>query len=310
MIKGNITEKTIKAKSKRRARDTRLFFIFTLPVMLGFLIFSLYPLCRSFYLSFTDRTLLGFEETKFVFFKNYIRAFNDVYVWDSLKKSGIYTFFTVIIVNATGLASAVLLNVKNRFINVYRTIYYIPCILPATSSVIMFTWIFNPSSGIINNILTFLGCEQTPLWLEGYSTVMPTLILMSFWAFGGKMVIYLAGLQGISGEYYEAAEIEGATGRERFSYITLPLLSNVIFYNILMSVIGGLQVFTEAYVLSGTGTGVSVNFYVVNLFSHAFTSPYELGYASSLAWILFTVILTASGTYFYINKKYFSYDVA
>ena len=122
------------------------------------------------------------------------------------------------------------------------------------------------------------------------------------------MVIYLAGLQGISKEYYEAAALDGANAFTKFFKITLPLLSPVLFYNVLMSLIGGLQVFTEAYVISGTGTGVPVNFYVLNIFSLAFNSPYELGYASALAWILFVIILVFSCLYFALSKKILNFE--
>ena len=241
--------------------------------------------------------------------KNYLRAFGDVYVWDSLGKSFIYAFATLVTVNVTGLLAALLMNhVKGKFSNVLRTIFYAPSILPAVSMVIMFTWIFNPSTGFLNTILRSLGVENVPLWLEGNTTVIPTLIIMSFWSFGAKMVIYLAGLQGISKEYYEAASLDGANTVTTFFKITLPLLSPVLFYNVLMSLVGGLQVFTEAYVISGTGTGVPVNFYVLNVFSLAFNSPYELGYASALAWILFVIILAMTGLYFIFSKKFLNFD--
>ena len=277
--------------------------------MIGFAVLSVYPILRSLFLSFTNRTLLGYEPTEWVGLKNYIRAFGDVYVWDSLGKSFIYAIATLVTVNVTGLLAALLMNhVKGKFSNVLRTIFYAPSILPAVSMVIMFTWIFNPSTGFLNTILRSLGVENVPLWLEGNTTVIPTLIIMSFWSFGAKMVIYLAGLQGISKEYYEAVSLDGANAVTTFFKITLPLLSPVLFYNVLMSLVGGLQVFTEAYVISGTGTGVPVNFYVLNVFSLAFNSPYELGYASALAWILFVIILAMTGLYFIFSKKFLNFD--
>ena len=283
---------------KRKRKQVLYFFLFASPGLIGFAVLSVYPILRSLFLGFTNRTLLGYEPTEWVGLKNYIRAFGDVYVWDSLGKSFIYAFATLVTVNVTGLLAALLMNhVKGKFSNVLRTIFYAPSILPAVSMVIMFTWIFNPSTGFLNTILRSLGVENVPLWLEGNTTVIPTLIIMSFWSFGAKMVIYLAGLQGISKEYYEAVSLDGANAVTAFFKITLPLLSPVLFYNVLMSLVGGLQVFTEAYVISGTGTGVPVNFYVLNVFSLAFNSPYELGYASALAWILFVIILAMTGLY-------------
>lgn len=294
---------------KRKRKQVLYFFLFASPGLIGFAVLSVYPILRSLFLSFTNRTLLGYEPTEWVGLKNYIRAFGDVYVWDSLGKSFIYAVATLVTVNVTGLLAALLMNhVKGKFSNVLRTIFYAPSILPAVSMVIMFTWIFNPSTGFLNTILRSLGVENVPLWLEGNTTVIPTLIIMSFWSFGVKMVIYLAGLQGISKEYYEAVSLDGANAVTTFFKITLPLLSPVLFYNVLMSLVGGLQVFTEAYVISGTGTGVPVNFYVLNVFSLAFNSPYELGYASALAWILFVIILAMTGLYFIFSKKFLNFD--
>lgn len=294
---------------KRKRKQALYFFLFASPGLIGFAVLSVYPILRSLFLSFTNRTLLGYEPTEWVGLKNYIRAFGDVYVWDSLGKSFIYAIATLVTVNVTGLLAALLMNhVKGKFSNVLRTIFYAPSILPAVSMVIMFTWIFNPSTGFLNTILRSLGVENVPLWLEGNTTVIPTLIIMSFWSFGVKMVIYLAGLQGISKEYYEAVSLDGANAVTTFFKITLPLLSPVLFYNVLMSLVGGLQVFTEAYVISGTGTGVPVNFYVLNVFSLAFNSPYELGYASALAWILFVIILAMTGLYFIFSKKFLNFD--
>lgn len=294
---------------KRKRKQVLYFFLFASPGLIGFAVLSVYPILRSLFLSFTNRTLLGYEPTEWVGLKNYIRAFGDVYVWDSLGKSFIYAIATLVTVNVTGLLAALLMNhVKGKFSNVLRTIFYAPSILPAVSMVIMFTWIFNPSTGFLNTILRSLGIENVPLWLEGNTTVIPTLIIMSFWSFGAKMVIYLAGLQGISKEYYEAVSLDGANAVTTFFKITLPLLSPVLFYNVLMSLVGGLQVFTEAYVISGTGTGVPVNFYVLNVFSLAFNSPYELGYASALAWILFVIILAMTGLYFIFSKKFLNFD--
>lgn len=294
---------------KRKRKQVLYFFLFASPGLIGFAVLSVYPILRSLFLSFTNRTLLGYEPTEWVGLKNYIRAFGDVYVWDSLGKSFIYAIATLVTVNVTGLLAALLMNhVKGKFSNVLRTIFYAPSILPAVSMVIMFTWIFNPSTGFLNTIIRSLGVENVPLWLEGNTTVIPTLIIMSFWSFGAKMVIYLAGLQGISKEYYEAVSLDGANAVTTFFKITLPLLSPVLFYNVLMSLVGGLQVFTEAYVISGTGTGVPVNFYVLNVFSLAFNSPYELGYASALAWILFVIILAMTGLYFIFSKKFLNFD--
>lgn len=287
-------------------REVLMFFLFISPGLIGFCLFSIYPIFRSFILSFTNRSLLGFDDTSFVGFKNYIRAFSDPYVIEGLKTSLIYMLLTTVIVNVVGLGAALLMHsIKSKKTSAgFRTAFYVPSILPAVSLVIMFSWIFNPASGIINSILSMMGVDTSGLlWFLGTDSALWTLILTSFWAFGGKMVIYLSARQGISKDFYEAAEMDGVSKWKQFLKITLPLLSPVIFYNVLMSIIGGLQVFTEAYVLSGTGAGAPIRFFVLNLYSVAFGNTYQLGYASAQAWILFFITLGFSILYFVVAKK-------
>lgn len=295
--------------NQRKVREVFWFYVFLFPALIGFTVLSIYPFFRAFYLSFTDRTLLGFEPTTFVGLKNYIRAFKDPYVWESLKTSLIFAVCSVTITNVVAMLIALLLTCKNKFIKVYRALYYVPSIIPSVASVIMFGFIFNPTQGVINLFLSSIGFDTSKLlWLSGTKTALLTMILMSFWGFGGKMVIYLAGLLGIPKDYYEAANLDGANKWQEFWSITFPQMTPVIFYNVMMSIIGSIQIFTEAYVLSGTGTGVSINFYMVNLYTHAYGGEYQLGYASSLAWILFVVILAITGLYYFINNKFFKYD--
>ena len=293
--------------NRQKARQVMWFYIF-MPALVGFSLLSIYPFFRALYISFTDRTLLGFEPTQWIGFRNYIRAFGDPYVWDSLRISLIYAVSTVLITNIGGMLVALLLTARHKFIKGYRIIYYIPSIIPSVASVIMYGFIFSPSAGVINIILRSLGIANPPMWLTHTKTALLTMILMSLWGFGGKMVIYLAGLMGIPHDYYEAADLEGANKWQSFWHITFPQMTPVIFYNVMMSIIGGIQVFTEAYVMSGTGMGVPVRFYVVNLYTHAYSGEFDLGYASALSWILFVVIGIITALYNFINKKFFSYD--
>lgn len=294
---------------KRKGRQVFWFYIFMLPALIGFTGLALYPFFRALFISFTNRTLLGFDETQWVGFANYLRAFKDPYVWESLGTSMIFAVFSVIITNVMGLLVALLLTSKHPFIKGFRIIYYIPSIIPGVASVIAFGFIFSPSQGVINIMLRGLGIENPPMWLSSTKTALPTMILMGLWAFGGKMVIFLAGLLGISRDYYEAASLEGANGWQMFWHVTFPQMTRVIFYNVMMSIIGSIQIFTEAYVISGTGVGVPVNFYMVNLYSHAYSGEFQLGYASALAWILFIVIMVITGLYNLINKRFFDYDI-
>ena len=196
--------------NRQKARQVMWFYIFMLPALVGFSLLSIYPFFRALYISFTDRTLLGFEPTQWIGFRNYIRAFGDPYVWDSLRISLIYAVSTVLITNIGGMLVALLLTARHKFIKGYRIIYYIPSIIPSVASVIMYGFIFSPSAGVINIILRSLGIANPPMWLTHTKTALLTMILMSLWGFGGKMVIYLAGLMGIPHDYYEAADLEGA----------------------------------------------------------------------------------------------------
>lgn len=294
----------------KKKRDVFWFYVFLTPGLIGLCGLTLYPIVRALYLSFTNRTLLGFEDTVVVGIANYVRAFKDPYVWESLQNSLVFAFFSVIISNVVGLLTAMLLTFKVKGIKVFRALFYLPSIIPSVASIIMFGFIFSPSSGVINGLLKTFGVADAnlPLWLMGSETALTTMILMSFWGFGGKMVIYLAGLMGIPKDLYEAADLDGANKWQKFWHITFTQLMPVIFYNVMMSIIGSIQIFTEAYVLSGSGTGYTVNFYMLNLYTHAYSGDFNLGYASALAWILFVVILVISGIYYLINKLFFNYD--
>ena len=298
----------MKVTLKRKTRQVLWFYAFIGLSLIGFLLLQIYPFVRAFVLSFTDATLNSFEPEKFVGFNNYIKAFKDPFVWESLKLSAIYAVFNIVLINIISFCMALLLNTQNKKgISVFRTIFYIPSIIPTVASVIMFSWIFSPSQGIVNAVLRVLGVENPPLWMESTQTVLPTLIVISLWGFGGKMVIYLAGLQGVNRDYYEVASLEGASKFCVLFHITIPLVMPMIFYNVLMSIISAIQVFTEAYVLSGTGAGVPVNFYVVNIYSKLF-SEFDLGYSSALAWILFVIILVISKIYNFINDKFLTFE--
>lgn len=298
----------MKVTLKKKTRQVLWFYAFIGLSLIGFLLLQIYPFVRAFVLSFTNATLNSFEPEKFVGFKNYIRAFKDPFVWESLKLSSIYAVFNIVLINVISFCMALLLNTQNKKgISIFRTIFYIPSIIPTVASVIMFSWIFSPSQGIVNAVLRVLGVENPPLWMESTQTVLPTLIVISLWGFGGKMVIYLAGLQGVNRDYYEVASLEGASKLCVLFHITIPLVMPIIFYNVLMSIISGIQVFTEAYVLSGTGAGVPVNFYVVNIYTKLF-SEFDLGYSSALAWILFVIILVISKIYNFINDKFLTFE--
>lgn len=286
------------------------FYLFTLPATLGFLFFVVYPVIRSLYLSFTNMTLLAPEEAQFVGFKNYKSFFSgmDPLFWLSLKNTMIYAGLNVAFTIIFALLVALLLNNNVKGKNIFRTIFFIPSLLPAIASAIMFRWLFDPSNGIINTFLRLIGMSNTPIWLESAQTALLTLVIISVYGFGGKMIIFMTGLNSISPTYYEAADIDGAGYWSKLVKITLPLLSPIIFYNILMGTIGALQVFTEGFVISGSGPGNSTLFYVLRLYNMAYKQPFRLGQASAMAWLLFLIIGFITLIYFLFSKKYVFYQ--
>jgi len=284
-------------------RRTRLFYIFTMPWIIGFILLTAGPMIYSLYLSFTNSS--GFGTPEWVGFDNYIRMFNgDPLFWKSLGNTIFYTLLSVPLSLVTGYLLAVLLNSKVKFMGIFRTIFYLPSIVPAVATALLWMLIFQPNFGIANAVLEFFGLP-TSMWLLSEQMVKPTLVIMSLWGIGGGMVIYLASLQEVPKALYEAAEIDGASTWSKFWNITIPMTSPVIFFQFVMGLIGALQVFTEAYVVS-SGTGgpnYASLFYVFYLYQQGF-QYFNQGYASALAWILFIIILVLSVFVFkYLGDK-------
>jgi len=213
----------------------------------------------------------------------------DPLFWQSLKVTAIYSFVSVPMGLGLGLAVAILMNQKVRGIAAFRTIYYLPAVVSGVAVALLWMWIFDPSYGLGNVVLRSIGLPGSQ-WLTSPTTSLLSLILMSFWGIGGGMVIYLAGLQSVPQHLYEAADLDGAGVLQKFRHVTIPMLTPVIFYNLIMGIIGSFQVFTQAFVMTNGGPVNSTLFYVLYLFRQAF-NYYHMGYASAMAWILFAIIL-------------------
>jgi multiple sugar transport system permease protein len=281
-----------KAGKQRRAnlarREALTFYLLISPWLVGLLLFVLGPMVASLFISFTRWDLLS--PAKFVGLQNYERMFTrDPLFWQSLKVTAIYTAFYVPIELAGGLVLALLMNQKLRFQGVFRTIYYLPSVLPGVAFVVLWMWILHPDVGLLNTLLSYVGIEG-PRWLADPDWALAALLLMSLWGLGRTMVIYLASLQGIPEHLYEAAAIDGAGAWHSFWRITLPMLTPTIFFNLVLSVISTFQTFTSAFVATDGGPLDSTLFYVLYLYRQAFQF-FNMGYASALAWILFVVIL-------------------
>jgi multiple sugar transport system permease protein len=278
-------------RRKRRlsltSREAITFYICISPWLLGFLFFVLGPMLASLGLSFTRWDLLS--DVRFVGLRNYEKMFTrDPLFWQALKVTAIYTAVYVPLELVGGLTLALIMNQKLKFISVFRTIYYLPSVLPGVAFVVLWMWILLPDVGLINTILSYVGI-QGPRWLVDPDWALSALLIMSTWGLGRSMVIYLASLQGVPGHLYEAASIDGANKWQSFWRLTLPMVTPTIFFNLVLSVISTFQTFTNAYVSTDGGPLDSTLFYVLYLFRQAFQF-FNMGYASALAWVLFAVI--------------------
>jgi multiple sugar transport system permease protein len=269
-------------------REALTFYLLISPWLLGLLLFVLGPMLASLAISFTQWDLLS--AAKFVGLDNYDRLFSrDPLFWQSLKVTVLYTVAYVPLELAGGLVLALLMNQPLRGIGLFRTIYYLPSVLPGVAFVVLWMWILHPDVGLINTLLSYVGIEG-PRWLVDPDWALPALLMMSLWGLGRSMVIYLASLQGIPQQLYEAASIDGAGRWHSFWRITLPMLTPTIFFNLVLSIISTFQTFTSAFVATNGGPLDSTLFYVLYIFRQAF-EYFNMGYASALAWVLFVIIL-------------------
>ncbi len=271
-----------------RTREAIDAYVFMSPAILGLLLFFLGPMIVSFLLSFTEYDILV-GSANWVGLENYREMFADELFWKSLRVSAIYSVISVPLQLIFGLLLAVLLNQKMRGIYLFRAIFYLPTVVSGVGVAMLWRWMFNPEYGVINTLLGKIGI-QGPGWLTSERWALPALIITSLWGIGGTMLIYLAGLQGIPQELHEAAEIDGAGAIARFRSITIPLISNVTFFNLVLGIIGALQTFTEAFVMTGGGPNNSTLFLAVYLYRSAF-QYLKMGYASAVAWVMFSIVL-------------------
>jgi multiple sugar transport system permease protein len=229
----------------------------------------------------------------------------DPLFWKSLGVTFRYALVAVPLGIVAGVALALLLNLNVRGMAVYRTIFYLPSIVPAVATSVVFIWILNPQIGLVNGILSRFGVLG-PNWLADTKWAFWSLVLMGLWAVGGSMIIYLAGLKDIPAYLYEAAMIDGAGPLRRTLVITLPMLTPVIFFNLVMGVIGAFQFFTPAYIMTNGGPEDSTQFYALYLFSRAWRYL-DMGYASAMAWVLFLVVVVFTGILFRFQRKWVHY---
>lgn len=282
-------------------------YLWISPWVVGFLVFSLGPIIASFYLSFTEYKIAG--SPKWIGLANYSEAlFNDRLFWPSLGRTAYYTIATVVLGVILSLLAAMLLNQNLRGRAVFRALYYLPSLTPVVAMAILWTWLLQPQIGLVNYLLGQAGISG-PGWLTSRTWAIPSLIMISLWSSigGGRMIIFLAGLQGVPKELHESAQIDGATAIHRFLHVTLPMISPVILFNLLLGIIGSFGVFTLAYVATEGGPNYATWFFMLHLYYNAF-SYFQMGYASALAWIFFLIIFALTYLQIKLSNRWVYYE--
>jgi multiple sugar transport system permease protein len=276
--------------SSRARREAIEGYLFLLPWALGFTLLIAGPMIASLYLSLTSYDIA--RPPTFIGTDNYVRALTlDPQFWPSMAK----TFYYALVVVPTGLTCsmllATLLNQKLGGTNLFRTLYFLPHLTPIVATAVVWKVILHPEVGLLNAGLFAIGIKG-PGWLSSIEWAIPALIIMALWrgTGGNSMMIFLAGLQGIPGELYEAASIDGANAWHRFRHVTVPMLSPTVFFNLVLGVIGALQVFASALVASRGGPAYATWFYALHIYTEAFVN-FKMGYAAALAWIFFLIVL-------------------
>lgn len=285
-------------------RDAIDGYLFIAPWLVGFVLFTAGPMIASLVLAFVDWDLLG--SPSWAGMRNITRLVNDPLVGISFYNTAYYTFFSVPIRLSLALAAALLLNAAVRGLPFWRTCFYLPAVVPAVANVILWMWMYNPTMGLFNMGLTSIGLPRQN-WLWDVNLSKPSLILMSFWATGNVIVIFLAGLQSIPRTLYEAAEMDGAGDWAQFRHVTLPMLSPVLLFNLVMGVISSFQVFTNAFLTTGGGPLNSTLFTVLYLYQVAF-EQFKVGYGSAIAWSLFLVILLFTLIQWKLSDRWVYYE--
>ncbi|MDI9635097.1 sugar ABC transporter permease [Kamptonema cortianum] len=266
--------------------------LFALPWIVGFTAFLAVPLLQAFYYSFTEYSVL--TPPVWIGLNNYEALMRDELFWKSLGNTLLYAGLAIPLSTVSALTLAILLNAKVKGQAFYRTFFFLPSLIPAVPLAILWLWLFNGDAGIVNSILTpiFGWFDKTPPnWLGDETWAKGVLVIMSMWTVGHAMVIYLAGLQEVPNQLYEAADLDGATPWQKMRSVTLPLLSPVIMFNVIMGIIGSLQIFTQPYVMfPGGAPARSTYFYTMYIYDAAFRDN-RMGYASAMGWIMFLIIL-------------------
>ncbi len=299
------------SRSNRR-RSVRVGLCFIAPWIVGFIAFTMIPLATSLYYSFTDYN--GLNTSNWIGLRNYTQIFReDPYVRTAIWNTLYLALFGVVIGSILSLALALLLNQKIRGIGIYRTLYYLPTMLPIVVSAFVFTLVLDPSTGVVNHVLDWLGVSG-PEWLLSTKWSKPALIILGLWGIGNTVIIYLAGLQDIPKHLIEAATVDGAGWWGRMRNVTLPMLSPIIFFNVLLAMIYAFQNFISIFYLTSTaghaglgGPANSTLTWGLLIYENAFINS-QLGYAAAMSWIMFVFVMLITAIMFGLSKKWVYYE--
>ncbi len=303
----------------RQSRENLNGYLFAAPWLIGFFALTLGPMLASLFLGFLHWDGISMDTIAWVGLDNYERALADPDLGLALWNTAYYSFVSVPLGLMVALGLAILLNQPLRGIALFRTIFYMPAVVGGVATIMMWIWVFNPDYGLLNSalikicrLLVFFGLEQAaqwemPRWIFSAIWAKPSLILMSLWETGASMLIFLAALQNVPDALYEAADLDGAGRWKKFLHVTIPQISPALFFNLVMGVIGSFQVFSQAFLMTDGGPNKATLFYVLYLYNKAF-GDFEIGYASALAWILFTIIMFFSALVFRSGKLWVYYE--
>ncbi|ULL15822.1 sugar ABC transporter permease [Paenibacillus sp. H1-7] len=290
--------------SKAMRREARTFYFFISPWIIGFLVITLYPVAASLAYSFTDYDII--HDPEFIGLGNYSELWNDEQFWNSIYVTLKYTLISVPLTLLLSLAFALLINQRIPLQGFFRTALYFPSMISGVAMSLLWFWVFNPQAGLFNYILSLFGVEPI-LWLLDASYAIWALIIMSFWGMGSGMLIFLAGLQGVPVSLLEAAKLDGANRWTSFWRVTLPMISPVFLFQLIIGVIESFQVFTQAYTITQGGPSYSTWFYVYNIYVSAFKN-FRYGYASAMAWLLLVGVMLVTFLIFNTSQRYVYYE--
>ncbi len=291
--------------------ETKQGWLFVSPWVIGFVLLTAGPMLYSLYLSFTASSLLS--PSQWIGLENYRRMFDDPIFYRSLGNTAYYALLGVPLGMLLSLGLALLLDAPVRGQQIFRTLFFLPSVTNTVALSLLWLWLLNPEFGLLNTALQAIGIEG-PLWLQSEAWSKPALVLMSLWTVGGQVIICLAALQGVPRELTEAAAIDGAGPVRRFFAVTLPMISPALLFNFIMGLVGALQVFTQAFVMTGGvqpgsegGPNQSTLFIVLYIYKKAF-QEYEMGYASALAWALFVIITLCTWLAWKVSQSRVHYE--